>query len=97
MERAPLVALEKENVMLLLKTMVLYCIASVILTLYAEYRRMNKFEKLLHQLDPINNPATDGCIRRPSSSSPSPVVWVRSPSLNALEGRIDRDGHMPTL
>lgn len=102
MERAPAVTLEKENAMLLLKTMVLLCIVSVILTLYAEYRRMTKFEKLLNQLTPVNDPTSSSCgqgrIRLQTSSSSSPVVAAkRSPSLIAQEGRIDRGDHTPTL
>lgn len=93
MERTTAVALEKENAMLLLKTMVLLCIVSVILTLYAEYRRMSKFERLLHQLTPVSD-ASSSCAQgrtRPAAAA------KRSPSLCALEARTDSIVHTPTL
>ena len=49
MERGPLEhpAAQREDAMILLKSMVLMCILCVVATLYAEYRRMKKFEGML--------------------------------------------------
>jgi hypothetical protein len=91
MERAPAVALEKENAMLLLKIMVLLGIVSVILTLYAEYRRMTKFEKLLHQLSIVNEHVASS-----SGLGRTRAVVKRTPSLSAQEEHNDKDVHMPT-
>ena len=64
---------EKESTMFLLKTMVLLAIVSVFVTMYAEYKRMKKFDSLLQKLG--TSPA-----RRTKSSTFSASPEVRNDS-----------------
>ena len=80
MERA-LIPGERESAMFLLKTMVLMCMVCVFITLYTEYRRMSKFEKLLGSL-------------KGSSWSRDRMRSSLSSSFSAEE-HTDTDGHTP--
>ena len=86
-------AIEKENVMFLLKTMVLMCIVCVVVTLYAEYRRMSKFERLLQNLTVVRPAEASSCARgrmRLSSSTAS------ASSASSQSEHTDTDDHKPT-
>jgi K+-transporting ATPase A subunit len=69
MERGIVAAAEKENAMFLLKCMVILCIVCVIVTLYAECRRMSRFEQLLQTITANHNKGR-GHIRLSVSGSP---------------------------
>ena len=89
MERADYYrASEKDDVMFLLKTMVFLCIVCVLVTLYAEYKRMSKFEKVINGLAEQQQRMSNGArsiLMRSSSFSASP-----------LKGRSDTDDRTPT-
>ena len=78
---------ERENTSFLLKTMVLLCILCVFITLYAEYRRMSKFEKLMQNFTPPDGRArltsSSPCMREAHNDTnghmPTPCIGAMTP------------------
>ena len=81
---------ERENTMFLLKAMVLLCIVCVFVTLYAEYRRMSKFERVLRTLTSGLSPQAAG------NSSPG-RTGARHVGASPLSASNDTESHTPTL
>ena len=83
MEHAPIMLPDREDAMTLLKTMVFLCILCVAVTLYAEFDRMRKFEKLIQRISEAPRYTSDR---------------KRSPLSGSCDGgeRIDRDARTPT-
>ena len=72
---------DREDVMYLLKVMVLLCILCVILTLYFEYMRMSRFEKMVQKIKRRLSPVTTSWALRSSDGlSEQSDTFCRTPT-----------------